>query len=117
MAGIDNKEINATWKVFRKLVPDLRERYLQNINIKIKELSLAEGETETERFWNVQRFVKKEKKILEDCLDGHSRSTLIDFMLIMYRYGMLKKEDLSKFSKEFQDYFLGIIFALNNRTK
>jgi protein-tyrosine phosphatase len=47
--------------------------------------------------------MKKEKKILEDCLDGHSRSGMDISMLLMLRYGMLKEEDMKGFSEELQE--------------
>lgn len=44
--------------------------------------------------------MKKERKILEDCLDGHSRSNQFFHMTLMCRYGMLQREDLEEFSEE-----------------
>jgi protein-tyrosine phosphatase len=46
--------------------------------------------------------MKKEMKILQDCLDGHSRSKMFVSMLLMLRHGMLKEEDLQGFSEGLQ---------------
>ncbi|EDY82831.1 hypothetical protein VDG1235_2454 [Verrucomicrobiia bacterium DG1235] len=88
------------WKRFGKIVPELRERYLEKKNKELlKSLSDA-GKTPTEQFWDTFEKMKKEKKILEDCLDGHSRSKQFFYMVSMCSYGMMRKEDLDGFSEE-----------------
>ncbi len=91
------------WKRFRKLVPELRERYLKGKNHEILNLLTAPGKTPTEQFWDAFDKMKKERKILVDCLDGHSRSKMFMAMALMCRYGMLNEDDLAGFSNELQD--------------
>jgi len=61
------------------------------------------GRTPTERFWDARERIEKEKKILENCLDGHSRSKMAWFMLLMYRYGMLRDPDLENFTEDLRN--------------
>ena len=88
------------WKRFRKLVPQLRERYLEEKNKKLIETLTDPKRTPTDQFWDTFEIMKKEKKILEDCLDGHSRSNQFFYMYLMCKYGMLREDDLEEFSEE-----------------
>lgn len=96
------------WKTFRKMVPNLRERYLKGKNIEIKKLLDAKNKNETERFWDARNRIEKERKILVDCLDGHSRSNMFFHMILMYRHGMLKEEDLDEFSDELKNQIINM---------
>jgi len=91
------------WKIYSKLIPDLRERYLKEKNIEIKQILEADDKSETDRFWDAEAKIEKERKILVDCLDDHSRSNMLMHMILMYKYGMLREADLSEFSAELRD--------------
>jgi hypothetical protein len=91
------------WKTLRKMIPVLRERYLKEKNIEIKKLLDDKNKNETERFWDARYKIEEERKILIDCLDGHSRSNMSLHMNLMYKYGMLKDEDLNEFSDELKN--------------
>lgn len=88
------------WKHFRKIVPALRERYLEEKNKELAAILSANSKTPTEQFWDTLDAMKKTAKILVACLDGHSRSQQYTSMSLMCRYGMLKQEDLEAFSPE-----------------
>lgn len=92
----------ADWKTLRRLVPELRERYLCERNQELVALLTVPGKNETERFWETEERMRREKGILHDCLDGHSRSRLFETLLFMRRYRMLRDEDLAQFSEEMQ---------------
>jgi hypothetical protein len=47
--------------------------------------------------------MEKTGRILEDCLDGHSRSKMEMYMSLKLRYGLLKDDDLKHFSEELQE--------------
>lgn len=90
------------WRKFRDMVPMLRERYLASRNVRISTLLADPKKNETERFWAAMDVMKREAKILCECLDGHSRSKMWLYMLTMIRYGMFTREDLSGFSEGLQ---------------
>ncbi len=98
---IDNPK-ESDWKLFRKKVPEVRERYLMAKNDELVRMLMDREKTPTECFWDTFDKMKKEKKILEDCLDRHSRSYMFTAMILMRRHGMLKREDLKDFSSELQ---------------
>ena len=91
------------WKKFRGMVVDLRERYLREKNRELAAMLSDPGKTATEQFWETMEKMEKEQWILEECLDGHSRSKLFLSMGLMCRYGMLRREDLENFSPELQE--------------
>jgi hypothetical protein len=41
--------------------------------------------------------------ILRTCLDDHRRSKMMDSLMLMYRYQMIKDADLEKFSEEIRE--------------
>lgn len=97
------KPQKSDWKQFRKMVPNLRERYLEENIPFIQEILNDKNRTPTERFWDTFKEMEKTGKILRDCLDGHSRSNMVMNMSLMYRYGLMKDEDLKHFSEELQE--------------
>jgi len=88
------------WKMFRSIVPDLRERYLRERNSELSAILRDESLTPTNQFWNVSERIDEIGKILKSCLDGHSRSTMITYLMMMCRHQMLREEDLDGFSEE-----------------
>ncbi len=91
------------WKIFRKRVPEWRERYLQTKNKEIIGILSDKNKTPTEQFWDTKKKMDEEARILVDCLDGHSRSKMDWYLLLMYRYGLINNDDLKEFSKELRE--------------
>lgn len=94
------------WRQFCAMVPDLRERYLKAKNQELVNMLTRSDQTPTEQFWATLEQMKKESQILRDCLDNHSRSKMSMSMMLMLRHGMLKKEDLNKFSDELREQLM-----------
>ena len=91
------------WKKYQSLIPTLRERFLAEKNSLIVKNITEPERTETERFWDTLKRMKKISKDLSDCLDEHSRSKMFMSMLNMLHVGMLTQEDLIVFSDELRD--------------
>jgi len=85
------------------MVPNLRERYLAERNSRIAAMLTNPKRTQTERFWDAMEKMEHESRVLQDCLDGHSRSKMQFYMMQMISVGMLRKEDMSVFSEELQN--------------
>ena len=100
---MNGKPKESDWKQFRGMVEFLRERYLKDKNQKLNKILTDTERTATDRFWDTFEEMNKEKKILQDCFDRHSRSQMYISMLLMLRYGMLKEADLKGFSKELRE--------------
>lgn len=94
----------ADWKTFRRLIPELRERYLARRNREIAALLAAPQKTETERFWDAEEEIQRQERILRACLDDIRRSRLLEMLFLMRRHGMLLDADLEHFSTEIQEH-------------
>jgi hypothetical protein len=99
---MNDKPKESDWKLYRKLVPELRERYLTAKNREFACMLTGESKTPTECFWDTLDEMRKEEKILVECLDRQSRSRMFMSMTLMCRCGILKREDLHDFSDELQ---------------
>jgi hypothetical protein len=97
--------MEADWKKFREMVPMLRERYLSQINARITSILADPSKNETERFWDAFEVTQTESRVLRDCLNGHSRSNMWEFLHCMIGCGMLHKEDMAVFSQDLQAEF------------
>lgn len=95
-----DKPIESDWKLFRKRVPEWRERFLEERNQRLAALLVDGRKTPTERFWNAEKELKSIARILSDCLDGHSRSKMEMYLHLMCRHRMISEEDLGEFSDE-----------------
>jgi len=104
--------MESDWKQFRDMAPKLRERYLTEKNARIVALLTDPKKTETERFWDALEVMEREAKVLHNCLDGYSRSSMQMYMLRMIGVGMLRKADMAAFSEELQRH---VSFAFDDR--
>ncbi len=92
------------WKKFRDSLDNWRERYLQRKNIEIRAILENKDLNETEIFWGIVEFQKKESKKLRDCLDGFTKSNMTLHMALMKKYEMIDQNDIQEFSKELQNF-------------
>jgi hypothetical protein len=95
--------MESDWKMFRAMLPVWRDRYLAGCNARIMGKLTDPKKTETERFWDAEEMVRKESKVLRDCLDDIRRSRMWDRLWAMRAAGMITREDLAGFSTELQD--------------
>ena len=93
------------WKLFRRRVPEWRERYLEQQNQALRALLEQPNQTPTTIFWQVKKFTDEQARVLVECFDGHSRSTMERFMITMYRYRVIARADIDEFSEELQARF------------
>ena len=103
-----NQPCESDWKKFRTIVPNLRERYLRERNSELCAILRDESLTPTNQFWTASERIDEIGKILKSSLDGHSRSTMIHYMIVMYGHQILREEDLADFSEEVRGRIAGI---------
>ena len=103
------KPKESDWKKFRNSLDKWRELYLKRKNEEIRTIIEDNNLDETEKFWNIVDFQKKESKILRDCLDGFSRSNMVLHMALMKKYKMIGEEDIEEFSEELQELLKNIV--------
>jgi len=98
------KPKESDWKKFRNSLENWREGYLKRKNDQIRAILENNNLNETEKFWDIVEFQKKESKKLRDCLDGFSRSNMLLHMALMKKYKMIGEDDIKEFSEELQEY-------------
>ena len=103
---MNRKTKESDWKIFRRRTPEWRERYLRNKNQEIIDVLSDENKTPTERFWDAKEKIEQEARILVDCLDGHSRSKMHLYLVLMYHHGLIQDVDLVEFSEELREQIL-----------
>ena len=103
---MERKPKESDWKIFRKRVPEWRERYLGMKNKDIIGVLTDKNKTPTEQFWDAKEKMEKEARILVDCLDGHSRSKMHWYLYLMHRHGLIQDADLEEFSEELREQLL-----------
>ena len=97
-----NEPRESDWKKFRAMLPVWRERYLAERNRQIAAALSDAKKTETERFWEAEKLIGKEARILQRCLDDVRRSRMWERLTEMRAAGMIRREDLVEFSEELQ---------------
>ena len=97
------KPKESDWKKFRGSLDKWRERYLKRKNGEIRAILENDDLSETEKFWDIVGFQKKESRKLRDCLNGYSRSRMSLHMALMKRYKMIEEDDIKEFSNELQE--------------
>ena len=77
------KPTKQDWKLFQESLPDYRERYLAEHNKAFIAILNDDKRTPTEQFWDAYDAMKNQGKILQDCLDGYSKSsTVLQFVSV-----------------------------------
>ena len=103
---MERRPLESDWKTFEKRIPEWRERYLLKKNMEIIGILSDENKTSTVRFWDAKKKMKEEAKVLIDCLDGHSRSKMQWYLLLMHRHGLIEDSDLKEFSEALREKIL-----------
>jgi len=67
------KPKESDWKVFRDILPELREKYLKKKNREIEKILKDPKRNESEKFWDTKEKLEKEAKVMRECLDDYSR--------------------------------------------
>ena len=88
------------------MLPIWRERYLADRNARIARILTDTKKSETERFWDTEKEIRKEATTLQRCLDDISRSKMWLRLMEMRSAGMIMREDLADFSEELQNQVL-----------
>jgi hypothetical protein len=98
-----NDPRESDWKKFRAMLPVWRDRYLAEKNPRIAAVLLDTKKSETDRFWDAEKLIGKEARILQRCLDDIRRSRMWELLAEMRVAGMIRREDLADFSHELQE--------------
>ena len=99
----NNQPEESDWKMFRSIVPELRERYLRARNTELMAIFQSESLTLTEKFWTASERMEEIGGILRTCLDDHRRTQMMHALRLMYQHQMITDEDLNSLSEEVRE--------------
>ena len=92
------KVIERDWKLFRKLVPEWQEAYMDRLNREYIELLSGDGSA-SDKFWELKKRINKDKNrpgVILEMKRSNMGWNLRDLILD----GVITIEDLSDFSEE-----------------
>lgn len=108
------KVLESDWKIYSKLIPVWRDRYLQSRNEELLALLSEKARSPTEKFWEAKKQIDGEAKILDECLGYFSRSKMEMSILMMIRHGMIQDEELEQFSESLRQDLFAFTKMANN---
>ena len=91
------------WKKFKNLKEICLERYCKAVLDETKELCEAEERSNHERYVEIYQLLRQRDKELGKAFDGLSRSKADFQLMIMYRMGLVKEDELDVFEPEAKD--------------
>ena len=84
------------WKLFREKLPDWQEAYMEKLVKEYMELLAGEG-LASDKFWELEKRIKKDKKDPGVILEMSKSNMLFDLYALL-RDGAITMEDLEEFS-------------------
>jgi len=89
------------WKIFRKMIPDWQERYMESLSVEYINLLQSEKKPSA-KFWELDKRIKQDKKSPGVLIDMR-RSTAIDNIVSLVIDGIISIDDLAPFSDELKE--------------
>ncbi len=90
------------WKLFRKMLPDWQERYMERLNQSYAELLNSDMQA-SKKFWTLERKIRQDKRCSGVIVSEMSRSRFLDIMFQLMNDGVIREQDLQDFSEELRD--------------
>lgn len=91
------------WKVFKQVRADALERFCQRILSEIQRTADNKSLTAHQRYLAVYKLLEQRDDEIADAFNDFRRSTASLQIGIMYSLGLLKDDELARFSPEIQD--------------
>ena len=98
--------IESDWKIYGKLIPFWRDRYLQSRNEDLHAILSEKAKSPTEKFWELKEQIDREANILNKYLGRFSRSNMVLSLMMMLRHSILQDKDLGQFSESLRQDLL-----------
>ena len=102
----------ADWKLFRKKLPEWQENYMGEL---IKEYAaiLADKGEASDKFWTLEKRIRRDKKKTAVLLEDMSRSMMISHIIELLEEKAITLEDLEGFSDNLRER-LKFLFSPRN---
>ncbi len=103
------------WKVFRELHAVALERYCAGVVDELTRVLLADGPSAHERYLSVHDLLRTHDPKIARAFDDIRRSTALDQIVAICGLGLLRPDELARFSDETRAYVEGIRDAVRRR--
>ena len=90
------------WKLFRKMLPDWQERYMEKL-IKEYETILVSDADASDKFWKLEKRIRKDKKKSGVCVTDMSRSQMFANIMELLDEKAITLDDLEGFSDSLRE--------------
>lgn len=90
------------WKLFRKKLPDWQESYMEKLMVEYIKY-LKKDIPASEKFWGIEKRIKKDKKNPGVLMTDISRSNFYFMLTSLIDYKVITMDDLVEFSDETQE--------------
>ena len=95
------------WKLFRKLLPEWQERFMERLIAEYAKV-IADKGLASDRFWKLQKRLQKDVRKVGVCAE--MRRSIMDMNLrSLLHEGAITKDDLDGFSDELRQSLFGIL--------
>jgi hypothetical protein len=91
------------WKAFRPLHELALDRAFERALSDVQRMLGEKDKPPRDRYWNIQEFLKENRKQLANTFDGLSRSSAVLQLLHIRALGLLSGEEMSRFSPELRE--------------
>ncbi len=105
----ENQFTEKDWKLFRKKLPKWQENYMGKLIKEYTELLTNDDKAASERFWELDKRIKKDKKKTGVIAYNLSRSNMIMHIINLLDEEAITMTDLDDFSDLFKDTISTIV--------
>lgn len=95
----------ADWKHLRQLEPLALERYCVRVLADVAQITVDASQTAHERYLSIYKAVHQRDRELAMLFDDIKRSTAMEKILLLRRYGLLTDDEWAGFSEEIRSLF------------
>lgn len=99
------------WRLFRTLIVQWQERYMERLNQEYISLLNGDG-TPSDKFWALERRIKEDKLHVGVCVDMR-RSMLIHNLIMLLRGNVISEADLDGFSDGLKSALSFVVQSMN----
>lgn len=85
------------WKLFREKIADWQERYMDRLNKEYIELLSKEGGNPSDKFWALEKRIKRDRKKPGVMLEMEKSETIYNIVMLI-QDKVISFEDLDEFS-------------------